>query len=121
MLGDKRANENATTVKRTPALQTGRRYVSVVRVRRGRLQAYLDGELLTDLQTQYDEMSLPGFWALNERHRLGLGSHGSSTRFHAVELLDVGRPGAPVQGPVAAPVPAPTKSPELKKPEVTEF
>jgi hypothetical protein len=106
MLGDQRANANATTVQRSPALENGRKYTTVVRIRRKRLQAYLDGQLLTDLQTDYGGMSLPGFWTLGADHALGLGSHGAAVRFHAVELLDVTR----------APPPA-----EEKKPRDSEF
>ena len=106
MLGDQRANGNATTVQRKPALENGRKYTTVVRIRRKRLQAYLDGQLLTDLQTDYSGMSLPGYWTLGADHALGLGSHGAAVRFHAVELLDVTRP------PVAE---------EEKKPRDSEF
>lgn len=114
MIGGQRANENRSMVKRDPALQNGKICTAIVRVRRDHLQAYLDGQLVTDLPMNFSEVNQADYWRLKDQHGFGLGSHQSPTQFHSVEMLDVTRPGAPVAISTPAPDTATKKEPETE-------
>lgn len=90
MVGGAAGNANPTTVKM--GLENGRRYESVVKVRRDRIQAQLDGKLILDHKLAGGEFAVFEKWAFPDPRKLGLGCQ-QPTEFHQVELIPV-LPGA---------------------------
>jgi hypothetical protein len=90
-INGKWANINATGVRKLQ-WENGRMHTSVVRVRRDRIEAWLDGKLITSYATDGSDLSnrdwgVPGY-------EIGLGSEVSSTIFHKIELVEYGPPAA---------------------------
>ena len=84
-VGDKRSNENATTVKRK--LKDGASYVCVVEVRPERVRATLDGEALCEWTPARGPLEMDGDWDLKaDVPSFGVGSWGSPTAFHSIKL-----------------------------------
>jgi len=73
--------------KNTDRLQANQRYTSVVRVREGRVQAYLNGKLVVDAGTNYANFSKNPELSQPDNTRLGLGSFHAPVRFHKVEVI----------------------------------
>ena len=65
---------NKTTVKESSGISDKRRYVSLVKVRKTGVEAYLNGKLITKWQTDYSDVEPAGFWALRDRKCLGIGA-----------------------------------------------
>jgi hypothetical protein len=80
--------DNATRVPDV-ALQNGRRYKAAVRVRRDRVEALLDGKVLTTYKGDGSDLSLLNLWTLPESAALGLGAWNSATTFHRVVVRPV--------------------------------
>ena len=76
--------------KATDKLQPNQRYVSVVRVREGRVQAFLNGKLVVDAPTNYSNFTKNPEFAQPDDTQLGLGSYHAAVRFHKVEVIEVG-------------------------------
>ncbi len=71
------------------AMQTGRRYTSIVQVRSDGIKAFLDSELVAEWKTDYYDMSMVENWALRDDNHLGFGSYKTPTFFHSLEILEV--------------------------------
>jgi formylglycine-generating enzyme required for sulfatase activity/tRNA A-37 threonylcarbamoyl transferase component Bud32 len=80
-------------VKRDAWLTTGRRYSSLVQVRKAGVKAFLDGALVTELKTDYTNVGMMPHWLMNDKRVLGLGSWKSPTTFHQVEIVEISGPG----------------------------
>jgi hypothetical protein len=74
--------------KNTDRIQANQRYTSVVRVREGRVQAFLNGKLVVDGSTNYANFSRNPEFSLPDNTRLGLGTFHASVRFHKVEVIE---------------------------------
>ena len=83
-VGGAMGNANATTSKM--GLENGRRYESVVKVRRDRIQAELDGKLILDHKTAGGQFAVYDKWKYPDPKKLGVGCQ-QSTQFHQVELI----------------------------------
>ena len=83
-VGDKRSNENPTTVKR--GIKDGASYVCVIEVRPERVTARLDGTKLAEWTPAQGKLEMDSDWSLKEDGALGVGAWGSPTAFHAVRL-----------------------------------
>lgn len=81
----KTMRENPTRVADI-ALTNGRKYTAAVRVRRDRVEALLDGKVLTTYRGNGSDLSLLELWALRQPVGLGLGAWNSRTTFHAVRV-----------------------------------
>jgi len=79
--------ENPTGV-RGIRWENGRTHTSVVRVRKGSIEAWLDGKMITSYATDGSDLSNKD-WAV-AGCPLGVGSEVSSTIFHKLELVEVG-------------------------------
>jgi hypothetical protein len=80
-------NNNNTTRKRKNWLSSGERYVAVVKVRKTGVEAYLDGQLVTDWKTDYSDMSLD--WGLSRPNVVGLGEASNDIRVDLAEIIEV--------------------------------
>lgn len=78
--------------KNTDKIRPNQRYVSVVRVREGRVQAWLNGKLVVDAATDYANFTKNPEFSQPDNTRLGLGSYHAPVRFHKVEVIEVRPP-----------------------------
>ncbi len=99
---DVRAN---TTRVANQTLENGRRYTAEVRVRRDRVEAYLDNKLLATHRTDGSDLSLLDVWRLPDPQSLGIGAWDSETVFHSVAVRRVS--GELVMGAASTPSTAP--------------
>ena len=84
-------------------LRNNQRYTALVQVRRKRVRAFLDDQLLADLPLNNDtELSIPSVWNISDATTLGLGAWNAATTFHSVKLQATAEPllssGNPVAG-----------------------
>jgi hypothetical protein len=84
---------NRTTVEKRSGIKSGRRYVSMVRVRNGGAEALLDGKVIATWPTDYSDAVPAPFWSLRDSSLIGLASGDSETIFHKVEVREVSGPG----------------------------
>jgi putative intracellular protease/amidase len=70
-------------------LENGRKYSAEVRVRRDRIEVFLDDKLLTTHRTDGSDLSLSNLWRLPDQQSLGLGAWESETIFHSVAIRRV--------------------------------
>jgi hypothetical protein len=80
-------NSHAVVIK--PALDNDKLYTCVVQVRNGVLRAYLNGKIVKEYRTSYNEFSMRNDWKLKNERLLGLGGHNSRIVFDRVELRPV--------------------------------
>ncbi len=80
---------NKTTVQMPPGIKDKHRYTSLVRVRKSGVEALLDGKVVTKWVTDYSDVVPAQFWALRNRHLLGVGTGASKTLFHTIEVKEV--------------------------------
>jgi len=73
--------------KNTDRLQANQRYTSVVRVREGRVQAFLNGKMVVDASTNYANFTRNPEFSLPDNTRLGLGTFHAPVHFHKVEVV----------------------------------
>ncbi|MDP1587985.1 MAG: DUF1080 domain-containing protein, partial [Prosthecobacter sp.] len=85
-VGGARGNANATTVK--SGLDNGRRYESVVKVRRDHVQVEVDGIQVADYKTDGSDWSTDPRWTFPDPKKLGVGCQ-EDTVFHSVEVISM--------------------------------
>jgi len=88
MIGNLSTKDNESTKIRAP-LETGRRYLAEIRIRKNGAQAWLDGELVTELKTDYSNVSLHELAVIPDKKALGLLTHRTPTVFHKIEVREV--------------------------------
>jgi hypothetical protein len=71
------------------APQNGKRYTSIVKVRKDGAQAYFDGQLVGELKTDYEDLQVQPFWALRSRELLGVGTDETVVTFHSAEVAEI--------------------------------
>jgi serine/threonine protein kinase/dipeptidyl aminopeptidase/acylaminoacyl peptidase len=98
------------------SLADGRRYTTLVEVRRDRVALKLDGATLAEWKPPLAEPGTPWDWPLRRDGLFGLGSCHALTTFHKVEVVELSGPGKEVPAP-AAPV---STAPLLKPRAVLE-
>jgi serine/threonine protein kinase len=123
LVGGKSGKDNATAVK--SGIENGRRYESVVKVRRDRLQVELDGKLVVDYKTNGSDLSVNDRWKFPNSKKLGIGCQ-NDTMFHRIELIPftsmpvASAPAVATSSPAAPsatmPVPAAPVSPPVPPP-----
>lgn len=73
-------------------LINGQQYQARLAVRRDRIQAFLDGELITTYIGDGSNLSLIPQWQLPEQTLIGLGAYYSATTFHSVRFRAISSP-----------------------------
>lgn len=94
-----------------PALETGQPVTAIIQVRNQGLKAYMNGTLVTEISTDYQNLSPPEYWNWSGS-RLGVGSWASPTSFSRIEVLDVTGKGTIQRSD------SPERDPPAKPPEV---
>jgi hypothetical protein len=74
---------------RDGALAPGVRHVSVVRVRKDRVQGFLNGRLVCDVVTDYKNLSRNPQLGMRNGLRLGVGTWEKPARFHKIEVTEL--------------------------------
>jgi hypothetical protein len=82
-----RNNESAR--KKNRWLVPGQHYVSVVKVRKGSVEAYLNGQFVTGLKTDYSNLSLSGDRRLSRTDTVGISTYLQKVRFDAVQIIEI--------------------------------
>jgi putative intracellular protease/amidase len=101
-IGGKSLRENSTRSE-NQTLQNGRRYTAEIRVRKDRVEGYLDGKLVSTYRGNGSDLSMLNTWQIPDRAALGIGAWDAETVFHSIEVT---RPGSETQLPLAAASPA---------------
>jgi len=70
-------------------LENGKRYASLIQVRKNGIKAYLDNTLLTEWKAEYKELGLNNLLKLRNEKYLGFGSHNSPTIFYSVDVIEI--------------------------------
>jgi serine/threonine-protein kinase len=87
-----RSDPPGATVPPTPqrdALSDGRRYRSLVQVRKGGCKAFLDDQLRLEWTTDFSTLRGNPAWALGFEKELGLGADESAVVFHRAEVREI--------------------------------
>jgi len=91
-------DKDVRNVIRSGCLETGRRYVTIVQVRRTGVAGWLDGVKILELGPEYQ--ALRGAKStLTDELRIGLASFKCSAHFHVVRVLDVTGKGVLMRSP----------------------
>lgn len=92
-VGGKNVGSNPASVQGKLAIESDRRYRSVVQVRKWGVAAYLDGKLLVQYRTDFADLTPQPAWEVGPE-ALGVGAN-SRTLFHKIELTEVLPPFTP--------------------------
>lgn len=87
-VGGKDARQNSTRAENV-TLVNGRKYTVELRVRRDRVDSFLDGKLLSTYRGDGSDLSILETWRLPSKRILGIGAWDSETLFHSVEVRSV--------------------------------
>src|SRR5258706_1748550 len=90
----KRAWENPTHVSDRKVLENGRRYNSIVHIRKKGGSVEVEGRLIAQHETDYSDMTPHFRWDVG-RNCLGVGSWDAKTVFHVIEILEITGEGKP--------------------------
>ncbi len=100
-------------------LENGRKYTAEVRVRRDKIEVFLDDKLLTTHRTDGSDLSLSNLWRLPDPQSLGLGAWESETIFHSVSVRRVSGDVA-LAATTTTPAPRPLPPPGAKSSATTK-
>ncbi|VAX38632.1 Serine/threonine protein kinase PrkC, regulator of stationary phase [hydrothermal vent metagenome] len=67
-------------------LQNNQHYTALVKVRRGRVETFLNGERLNVYESDGSDLSLSANWSLGNIKSLGVGAYNSETTFHRIRI-----------------------------------
>ncbi len=85
-------NIDGRTIEENPSrvenqqLINGRTYTMMVRVRHGRVEAFLDGKQLTAYHGDGSNLSMLDLWQLPDSQAIGIGAYESATTFHRIRV-----------------------------------
>jgi len=119
-VGRKTLKDNSTRVDGV-TLVNGRKYIAEVRVRHDRVEAYLDGRLLSTYRGDGSNLSMLDIWKLPTTRTLGVGAWQSETVFHSIEVrmvngtINLAAAGTTVRPAPARPTPG-TTTPSRPRP-----
>jgi hypothetical protein len=78
--------QNRTATRKPRWLEAGRRHVSLIQVRRDKVSAFLNGEHIVTLPTNYRNLGHRSDWAIPSGE-IGIGSWRTPTIFHRATLV----------------------------------
>jgi hypothetical protein len=98
-----RADRNSTSTRGTNVIENGRRYTAVVKVRKGGAQGFVDGKLVSEVKTDFTDVSLMPKVSLGDSRAVGLLTFNSAIALRSVKITEVSGAGEVLTEPVAAP------------------
>lgn len=110
---DGRSLQDNPTRAENHTLRNGQRYTMMIQVRRERVRAYLDDQLVSEHKTDGSDLSVNGVWRMPDATTLGIGAYQAATTFHRVEVRSTSN--APLR--VTARVPEAVKMPSAAEPQ----
>lgn len=87
-VGGKDARQNSTRTENV-TLVNGQKYTAELRVRRDRVEAFLDGKLLMTYRGDGSDLSILETWRIPSKKTLGVGAWDAETLFHSIEVRSV--------------------------------
>ena len=88
LIGGKACGDNKTAVRSKGFFETGRRYTSLVQVRKDVVRAYLNGKLLAEWKTDFKDLSMRNEYRLHNAKALGLADADTSVTFNAIAVIE---------------------------------
>ncbi|MDB5358474.1 MAG: hypothetical protein JWN24_4927 [Phycisphaerales bacterium] len=82
-------DRNGSAVRVPKCVENGRTYVSIVKVRKGRIEGWLNGQLVKTMDVTGVRLSLPEQWLLRHPECLGVGTYANPIVFHEIEVIEV--------------------------------
>ena len=89
LVGGKDCGNNPTTVRAKICLDLNRRYTSFVQVRKDVIRAYVNGKLISELKTNFSDLSAEGNWRLRNAKGIAFGCQDTPTIFHSIVVFEV--------------------------------
>lgn len=87
----------ALAKKKDRWLLVGKHYVSIVKVRRSGVEAYLNGQLITGLKTNYSNLSLLGTRRLSRSDIVGISAYFMTVQIDSAEIVEISGRGVLVE------------------------
>ena len=81
--------DNKTAKRRNGWITNGKQYKVVLKVRRTGVEAYVDGQLVTSLLTDFSNVGLDGNWGLAKGNAVGVGIQQGAARFESAEIVEL--------------------------------
>ena len=91
IIDGKYANANDTT--RAFSFVPKKKYQTIIKVRKNKVSVFVDGKLLTELITNYQNLSLHPNWAIPNKQVLSIGSFRSTNIYYAITVKEISGPG----------------------------
>ncbi len=88
-IGGKESCQNPTAGHFPAGFVDGQQYTALVKVRKGGLQAFINGQLITECKTDYSDIDPNRYWPLNRDDLVGLGSWSSPTVYSSAEIIEI--------------------------------
>ena len=82
-------------LKSNTGLKNNQKYTAVVQVRKDRLTAFLDGKIISEVKTDYTNVSIFPDWKLRQSDILGIAHYQGKFIVYSAELLEVTGSGKP--------------------------
>ncbi|HET6249935.1 MAG TPA: hypothetical protein VFE47_19755 [Tepidisphaeraceae bacterium] len=83
------SDRNPTARHNQHWLSNGKRYTSVVKVRKTGTEAFINEQPVSNWKTDYSDMATWPGWQLRHENALGLGAHDNSIKFDFAEVIEV--------------------------------
>jgi len=81
--------DNKSANRKDHWLSDGQYYDCMVKVRRTGVEAWLDGQLVSALKTDYSDIGLHDAWRLSRTDVIGLGAQHVAVRFETAEIIEI--------------------------------
>lgn len=80
---------NKTARRKDRWMVANKSYTAVVKVRKAGVEAYLDGQLVTSLKTDYSDVSVADYWRLPHETTVGVATDHTVVHFDRCEIVEV--------------------------------
>ena len=91
LVSDKRSNNNETT--RAFTVDGGRRYKVTIKVRNNQVSAYIDDKLISELKTDYKNLSLHDQWQTPDHKAIAVTTDDTFNTFYSITVTEISGPG----------------------------
>ena len=78
-----------TTLRPAHPFKPGKKYISIVEVRKGSVRCLINGQLIAEHKTDYGDLSRNQKWTMPDELRLGLGTWQGPTTFHRIAVREI--------------------------------
>jgi hypothetical protein len=89
MVNEKHMSDDNPTKTSLGSLPNGQKCTSVVQVRKNGVTAYLNGRLVCQHKTDYNDLSIASWWRVVEKGCIGVGCFSGQFAFHEIVVEEV--------------------------------